>query len=222
MANRLNIIELQGNKYNHLTLINEVDPHITFSGHIHRVCLFKCDCGALKKIQVSAVLNNITKSCGCFSRKETSKRMSNINKKHGLYGSPEYNTWRSMKKRCLNKRHKSFKDYGGRGIKVCKRWIDSFQNFYDDMGDRPSKKHSLDRIDNDKGYFKENCRWATKKDQCRNQRTNIVLEANGEKKTMSEWAELLGFSWQKLHYRLFISKNTYSLEKMINEHRIKN
>lgn len=216
MPNPLKIENLIGKKINQLTLLKEVNPHITKGGNKHRQGLFLCKCGQKKIIQISSVISNRTKSCGCLSKKIASDRLKKENFKHGFYNTPEYNSWISMKKRCLNKNHKAFDSYGGRGIFICQSWIDSFDNFINDMGKRPNKNFSLDRIDNNDGYYKENCRWASKKDQCMNQRSNRRIEAFGEDKCLSEWASILGFSWQKLYYRLFISKN-YSLEKMLNE-----
>lgn len=217
MANRIDVESLINRKFNKLTLLKEVSPHVTVSGNIHRKATFKCDCGNVKDIQISSVINSITVSCGCHSKKMASNRAKKRNLKHGKYNSPEYNAWISMKKRCLNKNHKAYNYYGGRGIKVCDKWIDSFENFIQDIGLRPSKKHSLDRINNQLGYFKENCRWSTKKEQARNQRSNRLISAFGEEKCFSEWCEILGVSWNFLFYRLYISKKDYSLEQMIED-----
>ena len=93
----------------------------------------------------------------------------NNNYKHGMKGSPEYNAWQNMKKRCYNKNTPNYDKYGGRGITICDEWRYSFINFYKDMGDKPFKDYSLDRIDNNKGYSKSNCRWASRTIQNRNQ-----------------------------------------------------
>lgn len=113
----------------------------------------------------------------------------------------EYNSWKSMKARCLNKNHDAYSKYGGRGITICHNWIDSFDRFLSDMGPRPIGT-SLDRIDNEKGYYPENCRWADSKQQNNNQRTNHIIEYNGCRKTLTQWAEYLGIKTSTLHKRL--------------------
>lgn len=117
------------------------------------------------------------------------------NLKHGharrIGNTPEYKVWSAMRSRCNNPRHASWKHYGGRGITVCERWS-LFSNFIEDMGMRPSKKHSIDRIDNNGNYEPSNCRWATWKEQGRNRRDNKVITYRGENRPLSEWVEILG------------------------------
>lgn len=114
---------------------------------------------------------------------------------------PLYNIWIGMKCRCYNKNSDSYKNYGGRGIKVCKRWRESFENFSTDMGRRPSGK-TLDRINNNKGYLPSNCRWASKIDQARNTRKNRKITFRGKVLTLSQWAEKINISSSALAYRL--------------------
>jgi hypothetical protein len=115
--------------------------------------------------------------------------------------SPEYKSWTMMLSRCNNIKSHNYKDYGGRGISVCDRWEKSFENFLEDMGDRQDGM-SIDRVDNSLGYFKENCRWATRFEQHRNKRNNRLLEINGVTKCVSEWAEEVGLNNQTIHERL--------------------
>lgn len=105
--------------------------------------------------------------------------------------TPIYNAWRHMINRCENPNDNRFAYYGGRGIKVCERWRSSFENFLEDMGERPPNR-SLDRIDNDRGYEPGNCRWATRKEQARNKRTTRFIVFRGERRPLVEWAEILG------------------------------
>ena len=114
-----------------------------------------------------------------------------------------------MKTRCLNKNYTQYKDYGGRGIKICDRWLgpDGFVNFLNDMGERPQDK-TLDRIDVDGDYKPYNCRWATRQEQSNNMRTNIFIEYNGEKNTIPEWSRKKGFSPEVLYNRIMIYKWT--------------
>ena len=131
----------------------------------HQFWLFKCSCGNEKVIYVGNVKSNHTKSCGCYEIEKKNK--------HGMEGTRTYKSWSSMKDRCLNRNCPKYKNWGGRGITVCKKWM-NFENFYKDMGERPKDK-SLDRIKNNLGYYKENCKWSTPKEQAKNRRNNILI-----------------------------------------------
>ena len=122
--------------------------------------LFLCDCGNKVTAKKNHVIAGKIRSCGCLKVEETIKRFTT----HGLTGIPEHNIWFGMKDRCNNPNHHARKNYGGKGIKVCERWMD-FANFYSDMGPRPSPKHSIDRVNNDGDYEPGNCKWATMKEQ---------------------------------------------------------
>ena len=124
-----------------------------------------CQCNKIKILKTSSVKR--VKSCGC------SQYVENRHKTHGMSKTTEYKSWAQMKERCYNKNGKDFYRYGGRGITVCSEWINSFETFYEDMGKKPSKNHSLDRIDNNKGYTKNNCRWATNSEQTYNRRKRV-------------------------------------------------
>jgi len=124
---------------------------------------------------------------------------------HMKTGTKIYRTWQNMKNRCYNENVQCHKNYGGRGICVCREWKNSFINFYNDMGDVPDG-HSLERIDNDKGYSPENCKWATKKVQTNNARSNIRLVYNGENLTLSQWSRRTGLNYDTLRYRILYYK----------------
>lgn len=158
-----------------------------------------CDCGNVWTGRLYSLRSGHTTSCGCASV-EASKKAKYTT--HGMYESPEYNAYRSMIKRCYNKSHKSFRYYGGRGIKVCDRWLESFENFYADMGPRPSSEHSLDRVLNDEGYSKENCRWATGVEQANNRSNVTHIEVNGRTLSVSQAAREIGMNRKTLSDRL--------------------
>jgi hypothetical protein len=145
-------------RFGHLTLIEKAG---------HSSWRVRCDCGAEHVCRGNDLKRGHTRSCGCLGGSKT----------HGKVGSPEYQAWVNMRARCENPKVGNFKDYGGRGICVCKRW-QKFENFYADMGDRPSTKHSIDRYpDNNGNYEPGNVRWATWKEQAKNKRpTSLVGE----------------------------------------------
>jgi hypothetical protein len=125
-----------------------------------------------------------------------------MNKKHGMRGTRTYSCWKNMTQRCHNPKKPNYDDYGGRGISVCDGWRSSFIAFLDDMGLCPSNKHSIDRIDNNSGYFKENCRWATRDEQARNRRTVKLYEYDGRMLCASELAQIAGVSYWTMFHRL--------------------
>ena len=128
--------------------------------------------------------------------------------------STEYTIWQDMKARCNKPNAINFADYGERGIQVCDRWMESFENFYSDMGDRPSLQHSLDRVDGNLGYFKENCRWATLEQQASNKSNNQNLTYNGKTQTIAQWAKEVGMHINTLHRRL--NKGGMTIEDAIS------
>ena len=130
---------------------------------------------------------------------------------HGMTESPEYNTWKGMKARCTNPKATGYDRYGGAGIMVCKRWLESFENFLEDMGARPEGK-TLERVDGTKGYTRGNCRWATKSEQCNNRRGNVKLTYGGVTMGVFQWARKLGIKPATLKNRLRIG---WSAEKAL-------
>lgn len=162
--------------------------------------LFRCDCGSDKVAPIAQVRFGKIKSCGC-QLAENRSAFGKMNLRHGMSGTPTYKSWLHMVSRCTNKgRDQLWKYYGGRGIKVCDRWM-TFDNFLADMGVRPDGT-TIDRIDGNGHYEPGNCRWATFVEQCNNRRTNRVVTFRDQKMTLAELASLSGVRLQTLWFRL--------------------
>lgn len=159
-----------------------------------QIWLAKCECGAQTVVRVNNLRTGTTTSCGCFSRETVARR----NTKHGLGALPEAQVWRDIKKRCLNPLDPSYPIYGGRGISVSPEWVGNFPQFLADVGRKPTKGATLDRIDNNRGCEPGNTRWTTMQAQQRNKRTNVVITAFNHSKTAIEWSEELGIPSQTL------------------------
>jgi hypothetical protein len=141
-----------------------------------------CDCGNTKNIRVECFSNGVTKSCGCIRN----ERIALLNKTHGKSNSSEYKSWHHAKERIFNPNDKKYFYYGGRGIKMDEKWALNFQSFYEDMGDKPSKNHSIGRIDVNEGYFKWNCRWENSKQQARARTDNVYVICNDKKMILKD------------------------------------
>lgn len=159
---------------------------------------FACECGKEFTACGSKVRRGEVITCPECSMERV--RLSHI--KHGRARTPEHRAWSHIKSRCFNQKVPEYKHYGGRGITMCQRWIDSFENFLADMGSKPSKLHSIDRIDNNGNYEPSNCRWASFNEQANNKRSNRLVIINSKSKTMSEWATENGLNREIVHKRL--------------------
>jgi len=162
--------------------------------------LFKCDCGKDVVARGVDVRREKQKSCGCHKDEQTTAR-NRANAIHGMHLSAEFRTWVDMLRRCHQPVYSGFSDWGGRGIKVCVRWH-TFANFFADMGRRPSKFHSIDRINNDGDYEPGNCRWATKKEQSRNRRNSVFVFYAGREMPLGDACELAGLRWGTVWRRI--------------------
>lgn len=183
-----------GARFGRLFVLGPTRRVLTPKGVTILVWHCRCDCGT--EVEKRADTLRQIKSCGCISRERSTTHGHRVGGR-----SRELVTWESMLDRCRNPNFKYYHLYGGRGIKVCDRWL-QFANFLADMGPRPSPEHTLDRIDSDGDYNPGNCRWATRKEQASNRRNNRKLTAFGQTLTASEWARRCGLTKNTLFSRL--------------------
>ncbi len=195
--------DLRGIRFGRLVVLSFIGYKQFKSGTQQPTWLCKCDCGN-ETIALAGNLMKHTKSCGCL------RHQSPTNKTHGMTKTNEFKIWSKMRERCYNKKDKSYSRYGGRGIKVCDRWLESFSNFFADMGPRSSSKHSIDRINNNGNYEPDNCRWATAKEQANNRRFVKPYTIHGITDSVSGHAKRLGLHKHTLFSRLRMG---WSLER---------
>ncbi|MBO7677730.1 MAG: hypothetical protein J6S49_09510 [Erysipelotrichaceae bacterium] len=202
-------IDLTGQKFGRLTVLG-IYKRATHGKTFTWKC--KCDCGNETFVSGNHLKSKSgAKSCGCLKKQKCSENgMKNF--KHGMGRTPLYETWTSMKKRCKNPENLNYINYGGRGITVCEEWED-FTTFYNwAISNGYVHGLTLDRIDNNKGYSPDNCRWTTMKNQARNRRNNRFITYKGETKTVAEWAESIGMKRDTLETRLI---NNWSIERAL-------
>lgn len=166
-------------------VIEEAAPLIRGNGAPLRRVVARCSCGTERLVLLSNLRSGKSKSCGCFRVKRTTE----VKARHGHARkgavTPIFVCWQAMIARCTRKKHPSYANYGGRGINVCDRWL-TFENFLQDMGERPSVRHSLDRIDVNGDYEPANCRWATRRVQRLNQRPRLRIEQFTDEQLIAE------------------------------------
>lgn len=181
----------EGMVFHRLTILNIAEKN----------CEVLCNCGVKKRVRTQHILSGDTKSCGCLHKEITKELL----KTHGLSKKPEYPIWKNIIQRCKNPNSPAYNRYGGRGIKLCKRW-ERFPNFLADMGCRPSNNHSVDRVNNNGNYCAKNCKWSTPKEQRRNTSKNNIFEYQGNFKTLADWADCYKIPRGTLYYRLVLKK----------------
>lgn len=177
--------DLTGLVFERLRVVNEINAER---------CIVQCACGQTKEVARHDLMGGNTKSCGCLSREGNQRT-------HGLTDSSLYCIWTNIKTRCFNPNSPSFKNYGGRGIVMCKEWAASFPVFVRDMGERPSGM-TIERKDSNAGYFPENCKWATHQEQQNNRRNNRRVEHLEKNLTVAEWSRELGLSASLMYSRI--------------------
>jgi hypothetical protein len=202
-----NFIDLTGQRFGRWTVLSISGKNLV--GQLYWDVL--CDCGEHRTVAGHALRYRQTQSCGCLSRECIKTRSVT----HGKSGSIEHNRWKTMKNRCFSPNNKQYADYGGRGITICERWLHSFENFLADIGPCPGPGYTIDRIDNDGSYTPDNCRWATRIEQCNNTRKNRMLTFQGKTLTLAQASHQYKISYCTLRQRL--STLGWSVERALTE-----
>jgi hypothetical protein len=192
-----------GRRFGRLTVLFQAE---TKNNRLRYECL--CDCGNITVVLGQNLVNSHTTSCGCYGR-ESLDRIHQDNIVHGMVDTPEYQSWLNMKARCDNPEAKGYHNYGGRGITYCEEWKE-FKNFIEDMGPKPHPELTIERLDNNGPYSKNNCIWESRKTQANNRRDNIRITYEGETRTLTEWAREFNISKGALRTRI---KNGWDIEE---------
>jgi hypothetical protein len=187
-------VDLKGRKVGRWTVIEAAGKD--HAGRYRWLC--RCECGNEKEVTSYSLNKGKSLSCGCYHDERCREAFGTHLETHK---TPEYNVWCLMRSRCDSPGDQNYARYGGRGITVCERW-QSYENFLADMGRRPSESHTIDRVDNAKGYCPENCRWATKREQANNTRRNVLVTLDGKTASIAEWSRITGINQTTINLRL--------------------
>lgn len=204
-------MDYTGYKFGMLTVLRRADDRIMPSGKHEIMYECVCNCGNVKTVRISSLKNGNTKSCGCYRAKSSSDRRT----KHGASQEKIYRVWRTMKDRCESPTNKSYYLYGGRGIKVCEEWHDSAVFIAWAKENGYVEGTTLDRIDSNKDYCPENCRWVDRTTQNNNTSRNHMITFNGKTQTMAEWSRETGISYHAIKSRL--NKYHWSVEDALTK-----
>jgi hypothetical protein len=201
-----------GSIYTRWTVIDRAPPETKGNKWLCR-----CECGTIKVIKAEQLNGGHSRSCGCLSIDTARALMKVRSKTHGMSRAKIYKAWLKLVRRCTKPQDADFSEYGARGITVCDEWL-KFENFYRDMGERPTAHHSIERIDNTKGYTPDNCRWATAIEQANNRRNTRLYTINGRAMTIPMWAREYGVSVRLVAGRIYRLK--WPIEKALTEPKI--
>lgn len=194
------LIDLTGQRFGRLLVIERTDNQVSQSGNVRTMWNCQCDCGKTTVVDAYNLRKGYTNSCGCLHNEIASACF----KTHGLSSTKLYNVWRGILTRCFNENNAAYKHYGGRGISVCDEWRDSFVAFYHWAISTGWKDGlSIDRVNNDAGYYPENCRWVAQKKQCNNRRTTRYVQIDNITKPLAEWCEMYGKKYKTVCNRLY-------------------
>lgn len=200
------VIDLTGRRFGRLTVIERHGSDKRGSALWRCVC----DCGNEVVVVSGSLRSGNTQSCGCLWLERTKEAIQT----HGMTNTACYHRWEKMLQRCRDKNNSDYKDYGGRGIAVCAEWESNFTAFYNYVSHLPhfgEPGREIDRIDNDKNYEPGNVRWSTRKEQCNNRRSNLMITYKGKTQTATQWSEELGIPYHVIRHRIF--KAGWSAEK---------
>jgi len=189
-----------GTRFGRLVVLGQGPMKITTNGTARRYWC-QCDCGKAKLIDSCSLRGGLTRSCGCLHNEQVASREFKHGHTAGGVWSAEYRTWKNMVARCSKPNANHYHRYGGRGIKVCKRWL-SFPMFVKDIGLKPTPEHSIERRDNDGDYKSSNCYWALRSEQHRNKSSNHLVTFDGKTKPVVDWAPEVGLKYGTLLARL--------------------
>lgn len=191
--------DLTGQRFGRLVVMERAESYIQPSGQKKTQWRCKCDCGNEIITVGYNLTRGLTTSCGCVR----TERLIKMNKTHGKSNHILFSKWEHMKDRCCNPNDKRYKNYGGRGIKICDEWLNSFESFYKwSIENGYEDGLTIDRINVNGNYEPNNCRWTTWNIQCNNRTNNVYIEYNGETKTLKQWCDILNIDYKKAHNRI--------------------